>query len=86
MLNFTVMYGCILHPHSCFQGNDPTAFSVLTQALTGQMVLMDTEYCATCGEKGADKKCSYCKMVPCVCIFMIINSYFNQNRRSNDVV
>ncbi|KTF74269.1 hypothetical protein cypCar_00025520, partial [Cyprinus carpio] len=44
-------------------GNDPTAFSFLTQALTGQMVLMDTEYCATCGEKGADKKCSFCKMV-----------------------
>ncbi|KAK2887119.1 hypothetical protein Q8A67_015347 [Cirrhinus molitorella] len=44
-------------------GNDPTAFSVLTQALTGQMVLMDTEYCATCGERGADKKCSFCKMV-----------------------
>uniref|UniRef100_A0A671M679 Ankyrin repeat and MYND domain-containing protein 2-like n=1 Tax=Sinocyclocheilus anshuiensis TaxID=1608454 RepID=A0A671M679_9TELE len=44
-------------------GNVPTAFSVLTQALTGQMVLMDTEYCATCGERGADKKCSFCKMV-----------------------
>ncbi|KAI7798437.1 ankyrin repeat and MYND domain-containing protein 2-like [Triplophysa rosa] len=44
-------------------GGDPTAFSVLTQALTGQMVLKDTEYCATCGEKDADKKCSYCKMV-----------------------
>ncbi|CAM4633061.1 unnamed protein product [Leuciscus chuanchicus] len=43
-------------------GNDPTAFSVLTQALTGQMVLMDTEYCATCGDRGADMKCS-CKMV-----------------------
>ncbi|XP_067268453.1 ankyrin repeat and MYND domain-containing protein 2-like [Chanodichthys erythropterus] len=44
-------------------GNDPTAISVLTQALTGQMVLMDTEYCATCGERGANKKCSFCKMV-----------------------
>uniref|UniRef100_A0A9J7YJH6 Ankyrin repeat and MYND domain containing 2b n=1 Tax=Cyprinus carpio carpio TaxID=630221 RepID=A0A9J7YJH6_CYPCA len=44
-------------------GNDPTAFSVLTQALTGQMVLMDMEYCATCGERGANKKCSFCKMV-----------------------
>ncbi|XP_060798831.1 ankyrin repeat and MYND domain-containing protein 2-like [Neoarius graeffei] len=44
-------------------GNSPTAFSVLTQALTGQMALMDAEFCATCGENGADKKCSFCKMV-----------------------
>ncbi|XP_030644344.1 ankyrin repeat and MYND domain-containing protein 2-like [Chanos chanos] len=44
-------------------GNDPTAFSVLTQALTGQMALMDAEFCATCGERGADKRCSLCKMV-----------------------
>ncbi|KAK3532441.1 hypothetical protein QTP86_018089, partial [Hemibagrus guttatus] len=44
-------------------GNSPTAFSVLTQALTGQMALMDTEFCATCGERGADKKCSFCEMV-----------------------
>ncbi|XP_026144952.1 ankyrin repeat and MYND domain-containing protein 2-like [Carassius auratus] len=39
-------------------GNDPTVFSVLTQAPTAQMVLMDTEYCDACGEK-----CSFCKMV-----------------------
>nr|XP_046274361.1 ankyrin repeat and MYND domain-containing protein 2-like isoform X2 [Scatophagus argus] len=42
-------------------GNDPTAFSVLTQALTGQMAFVDGDYCATCGEKGADKRCSLCK-------------------------
>ncbi|TRY98529.1 hypothetical protein DNTS_025149 [Danionella cerebrum] len=40
-------------------GNSPTAFSVLTQALTGQMVLMDTEYCATCGDRDADTKCTF---------------------------
>lgn len=45
------------------QGNDPTAFSVLTQALTGQMAFVDADYCATCGERGADKRCSLCKAV-----------------------
>uniref|UniRef100_A0A4W6CY93 Ankyrin repeat and MYND domain containing 2 n=1 Tax=Lates calcarifer TaxID=8187 RepID=A0A4W6CY93_LATCA len=44
-------------------GNDPTAFSVLTQALTGQMAFVDADYCATCGERGADKRCSLCKAV-----------------------
>ncbi|KAI5621569.1 ankyrin repeat and MYND domain-containing protein 2, partial [Silurus asotus] len=44
-------------------GSAPMAFSALTQALTGQMALMDAELCATCGERGADKKCSLCKMV-----------------------
>ncbi|XP_061764337.1 ankyrin repeat and MYND domain-containing protein 2-like isoform X2 [Nerophis ophidion] len=44
-------------------GNDPTAFSVLTQALTGQMAFMDADYCATCGERAADKRCSLCKAV-----------------------
>ncbi|KAF7691236.1 hypothetical protein HF521_011533 [Silurus meridionalis] len=44
-------------------GSAPMAFSALTQALTGQMALMDAELCATCGERGADKKCSFCKMV-----------------------
>ncbi|MBN3298051.1 ANKY2 protein, partial [Amia calva] len=44
-------------------GNDPTAFSVLTQAITGQVGFMDAEFCTTCGEKGADKRCSVCKMV-----------------------
>ncbi|GAA6087845.1 ankyrin repeat and MYND domain-containing protein 2-like [Tachysurus ichikawai] len=44
-------------------GHSPTAFSVLTQALTGQMALMDTEFCATCGERGADEKCLFCEMV-----------------------
>ncbi|XP_077363298.1 ankyrin repeat and MYND domain-containing protein 2-like [Festucalex cinctus] len=44
-------------------GNDPTAFSVLTQALTGQMAFVDADYCAACGERGADKRCSLCKSV-----------------------
>ncbi|XP_064205982.1 ankyrin repeat and MYND domain-containing protein 2a [Anguilla rostrata] len=38
-------------------GNDPTAFSVLTQAITGQVGFMDAEFCTTCGEKGAEKRC-----------------------------
>uniref|UniRef100_A0A8C6UY12 Ankyrin repeat and MYND domain containing 2b n=1 Tax=Neogobius melanostomus TaxID=47308 RepID=A0A8C6UY12_9GOBI len=44
-------------------GNDPTAFAVLSQALTGQMAFVEGDYCMTCGEKGADKKCSLCKSV-----------------------
>ncbi|XP_030003313.1 ankyrin repeat and MYND domain-containing protein 2-like [Sphaeramia orbicularis] len=44
-------------------GNDPTAISVLTQALTGQMAFVDADYCVTCGERGAEKKCSLCKSV-----------------------
>ncbi|XP_056613712.1 ankyrin repeat and MYND domain-containing protein 2a isoform X2 [Triplophysa dalaica] len=44
-------------------GNDPTALSVLTQAITGQVGFMDADFCTTCGEKGAEKRCSICKMV-----------------------
>ncbi|KAI9999867.1 hypothetical protein NQD34_011710 [Periophthalmus magnuspinnatus] len=44
-------------------GNDPTALSVLTQAITGQVGFMDTEFCTSCGEKGAEKRCSICKVV-----------------------
>ncbi|XP_043397052.1 ankyrin repeat and MYND domain-containing protein 2 isoform X2 [Chelonia mydas] len=44
-------------------GSDPTAFSVLTQAITGQVGFVDAEFCTTCGERGADKRCSVCKMV-----------------------
>ncbi|XP_020566163.1 ankyrin repeat and MYND domain-containing protein 2 isoform X2 [Oryzias latipes] len=44
-------------------GNDPTALSVLTQAITGQVGFMDAEFCTTCGEKGAQKRCSICKTV-----------------------
>ncbi|KAG9463305.1 hypothetical protein GDO78_022018, partial [Eleutherodactylus coqui] len=44
-------------------GCDPTAFSVLTQAITGQVGFVDAEFCTTCGEKGADKRCSVCKLV-----------------------
>lgn len=46
-----------------FQGSDPTAFSVLTQAITGQVGFVDAEFCTTCGGKGAGKRCSVCKMV-----------------------
>lgn len=45
------------------KGNDPTALSVLTQAITGQVGFMDAEFCTTCGEKGAQKRCSICKTV-----------------------
>lgn len=51
-----------LNPSS-LQGNDPTALSVLTQAITGQVGFMDAEFCTSCGEKGAEKRCSACKMV-----------------------
>lgn len=69
------------------QGNDPTALSVLTQAITGQVGFMDAEFCTTCGEKGAEKRCSICKMVSvrattdcrfylnneaCCCLFVLI--------------
>ncbi|XP_045550765.1 ankyrin repeat and MYND domain-containing protein 2 [Salmo salar] len=37
-------------------GNDPTAFSVLTQAL-----FIDADFCTTCGERG--QRCSLCNMV-----------------------
>ncbi|KAG8443059.1 hypothetical protein GDO86_011761 [Hymenochirus boettgeri] len=44
-------------------GSDPTSFSVLTQAITGQVGFIDAEFCTTCGEKGASKRCSVCKLV-----------------------
>ncbi|XP_072109481.1 ankyrin repeat and MYND domain-containing protein 2a [Mobula birostris] len=44
-------------------GNDPTALSVMTQIITGQVGFVDAEFCTACGEKGADKRCSICKMV-----------------------
>ncbi|XP_043920685.1 ankyrin repeat and MYND domain-containing protein 2 isoform X2 [Protopterus annectens] len=44
-------------------GNDPTAFSVLTQAVNGHVGFMDADFCSTCGTKGAEKRCSVCKMV-----------------------
>ncbi|XP_075414453.1 ankyrin repeat and MYND domain-containing protein 2 [Tenrec ecaudatus] len=44
-------------------GSEPTAFSVLHQAITGQVGFVDVEFCTTCGEKGASKRCSVCKMV-----------------------
>ncbi len=61
------MFSCVA-PKLCpfffsSQGNDPTALSVLTQAITGQVGFMDAEFCTSCGEKGAEKRCSICKMV-----------------------
>ncbi|KAK9526398.1 hypothetical protein VZT92_015099 [Zoarces viviparus] len=53
----------IITPKEIGIGNDPTAFSVLNQAVTGQMTFVDADYCATCGEKGAEKRCSLCKAV-----------------------
>lgn len=44
-------------------GNDPTALSVMTQIITGQVGFMDAEFCTACGEKGAAKRCSICKTV-----------------------
>ncbi|XP_043545752.1 ankyrin repeat and MYND domain-containing protein 2a isoform X2 [Chiloscyllium plagiosum] len=44
-------------------GNDPTALSVLTQTITGQIVFMDADFCTACGKKEADKRCSICKTV-----------------------
>ncbi|XP_024250904.2 ankyrin repeat and MYND domain-containing protein 2 [Oncorhynchus tshawytscha] len=44
-------------------GNDRTAFSVLTQALTGKMTFIDADFCTTCGERGAEKRSSLCNMV-----------------------
>ncbi|XP_078519900.1 ankyrin repeat and MYND domain-containing protein 2 isoform X1 [Lissotriton helveticus] len=44
-------------------GSEPTAFSIFTQAIIGQVGFVDAEFCTTCGEKGAEKRCSVCKMV-----------------------
>lgn len=62
---FMTMLGFNLIATSChtLQGSDPTAFSVLTQAITGQVGFVDAEFCTTCGGKGAGKRCSVCKMV-----------------------
>ena len=48
---------------SRLQGNDQTAFSVLPQALMGKMTFIDADFCTTCGERGAEKRCSLCNMV-----------------------
>ncbi|XP_077453879.1 ankyrin repeat and MYND domain-containing protein 2a [Stigmatopora argus] len=44
-------------------GDEPTALSVLTQAVTGQVGFVDADFCTTCGDKGAQKRCSVCKTV-----------------------
>ncbi|PIO32606.1 hypothetical protein AB205_0087510 [Aquarana catesbeiana] len=52
-------------------GSDPTAFSVLTQAITGQVGFVNAEFCTACGEKGADKRCSVCKLGDSPCLFVL---------------
>lgn len=45
-------------------GDNPTGLSVLSQGINGYRMTFDTEdNCGTCGEMGAEKKCSACKMV-----------------------
>ncbi|RUS87309.1 hypothetical protein EGW08_004921 [Elysia chlorotica] len=45
-------------------GSDPTALSMLIQAVNGQQFAWDaSEGCDTCGEAKAEAKCSKCKMV-----------------------
>ena len=49
---------------SVHQGSDPTALSLLIQAVNGQQFAWDaSEGCDTCGEANAEAKCSKCKMV-----------------------
>ncbi|XP_013406731.1 ankyrin repeat and MYND domain-containing protein 2 [Lingula anatina] len=44
-------------------GEQPDALMILTQALNGQQFGSDDTACDTCGETGAEKKCSACKKV-----------------------
>ncbi|XP_045144714.1 ankyrin repeat and MYND domain-containing protein 2 isoform X2 [Echinops telfairi] len=55
-------------------GSEPTAFSVLHQAITGQVGFVDVEFCTTCGEKGASKRCSVCKMMANVISILIVST------------
>lgn len=46
------------------QGHEPTAFSTMAQGINGQRsAFEDNSPCGTCGEFGAEKKCSACKSV-----------------------
>jgi len=48
----------------CPQGDTPTSLNILNQGINGQKFGFDKdEECSTCGELGAEKKCSACKMV-----------------------
>lgn len=42
-------------------GGEPSAISILSQAVTGQRGVEDSVACSTCGEPKAEKKCSACK-------------------------
>lgn len=42
-------------------GGEPSAISILSQAVTGQRGVEDGVACSTCGEPKAEKKCSACK-------------------------
>ncbi|XP_063954035.1 ankyrin repeat and MYND domain-containing protein 2-like [Lytechinus pictus] len=44
-------------------GDDPTALSIITQAVNGARSLEVDNPCSTCGEAKASKKCSACKEV-----------------------
>lgn len=49
---------------SLAQQDAPTALSVISAAINGQRGFTDnTSSCCTCGEEGATKKCSKCKVV-----------------------
>ena len=44
-------------------GDEPSALSILTQAVIGKGQDSETNICSTCGELKPDKRCSKCKMV-----------------------
>ena len=53
----------------CFQGDHPTALSVLDAGINGQKGFGEENVCTTCGEPKAKKQCSACKMVCHVFLF-----------------
>ncbi|XP_035217493.1 ankyrin repeat and MYND domain-containing protein 2-like [Stegodyphus dumicola] len=44
-------------------GDEPSAISILSEAVNGQRGIDNTVSCSTCGEPDAEKKCSACKSV-----------------------
>ncbi|XP_033098012.1 ankyrin repeat and MYND domain-containing protein 2-like isoform X2 [Anneissia japonica] len=44
------------------QSNEPAALSCLVQVINGLHMATDEKICSTCGEAGAQKKCSACKL------------------------
>lgn len=54
----------IIHIIIFYQGDHPTSLNILNQGINGQKFGFDKEEeCSTCGELGAERKCSACKMV-----------------------